>query len=154
MDPWDPGVSYALIGGRWTQCVSKYKYLLGDLTEEELRHHLEVLGERHGISPKDWSPELIAEWIKALDPTTFDHRLTRQQAEERLVYEPLGMTRVEPHSALRSTALPPSDPAEEYPTPTLGCSEQDLETAEPIDISENYESATEMDDGYETYELM
>lgn len=154
MDPWDPGVAYALIGGRWTQCVSKYKYLLGDLTEEELRHHLEILGERHGISPKDWSPELIAEWIKVLDPTTFDHRLTRQQAEERLVYEPLGLTRVASLGVLRPATLPPADTTEEFPIPTLGCSARDMETAEPTPISENDKSATEMEDGYEIYELM
>lgn len=116
-DPWDPGVAYAFYKDHWVICASRYKYILGDLTEEELRHYLDVLGKRHSICAKDWSPELIADWIKVLDPTAFDSRLAKQQSEARFVYEPLGMT---------SAAAPKWVASDEPPTSSNLCTQLQL----------------------------
>lgn len=94
IDPWDPGIAFALIDDKWYECSSKYRSLLGRWTWLQLRYALPEITRRLGIKKKDLTQERIAAYLRLLDPRHFDPRLASQQEEARLVYEPLGLAAI------------------------------------------------------------
>jgi putative transposase len=104
VDPWDIRFVYALVEDRWVRCGNNQLAKYRNYTEIELRYALEEARNRH--KKKNLSPARIAEWLQVLDPRNWDDRLKKEdarQAENRLLYESLGMTSVEP--------MPPEPPA-------------------------------------------
>ena len=128
IDPWDVRYVYALVNQVWHRCDCKLAWQLRQYTVIELRYACEELAKKNNIHKKDLSPERLAEWLKVLDAKNFDERLREQQSEARLVYEPLGMTTVEPY-------IPPT-PIYTTTAPMISPSALPTDTPEPsIDVS-------------------
>lgn len=99
IDPWDASVVYALVNDKWVQCRSKLFVYRNKFTKAELKYGLDEMAKKFRVKKEDYTPEKVAEWIKLMNPSNFDPRLIEQWAEQRIIYEPLKMTAVDPNSS-------------------------------------------------------
>jgi hypothetical protein len=90
VDPWNPGVAFALVGKNWVECVSKYRNLLCHLSWVELRYIANELRQKLSAKKLPLTEARLLAYARVLIPSNFDPRLRMQQEEARLVYQALG----------------------------------------------------------------
>ncbi|CAB3975258.1 integrase catalytic region [Burkholderia aenigmatica] len=105
-DPWDASSVYVRVKDTWVRAVCRNLHGLGLLTEVEKRALTEEYNRRHGsVSDNERDTKRLREFIQVFTPegalaTEFD-----RQAENRLLYNDLGVASVEPVVAPRPFSL-------------------------------------------------
>ena len=94
IDPWDPGVAFALVDKKWVECRSKYRSLFRYLSWVELRYVINDLRKQLSVKKLPLTEARIAAHARVLVPSNFDSRLRIQQEECRIVYQSLGLAAV------------------------------------------------------------
>lgn len=110
IDPFDPGTAFALVKGQWVPCRSKLHPMLRQLTDVERRYYFEEVSRQLKGRIGSLGEHRLAEWLQVLDPTTFDPKLSEQEAQGKIIYGALGMTQ-----AMSPSAAPPPDHAPVVP---------------------------------------
>jgi len=93
MDPWDVGTVYALVHNHWLPCVSKMQPLLRRYTDVERRYLFDEIANRMGGRLRDFNAHRLVEWIHVMKRENFDAKPFERQAEEKNLYEGLGMAK-------------------------------------------------------------
>lgn len=151
LDPWDPRYVFVLVNKTWVSCRCKLVGALRNYTQAELQHAMDTLERTEGVQKAKLTPVRLAEWLHAYEATNFDERLRLEGSEERLVYEALGMTAVEPEDDAPPSRKLPSAPPPELPSPPLRASPSPSRPAAKHDIADVCHPTDSEDEFYDTF---